>query len=409
VRKILTVLCAVFFLGALVSCTNSLSLNDIMKAPQLPLEYVHLQEKIDELIDNKTSYSPPQNGENRYSVQLIDMNSDGVEEAVTFLKTSQTLKICLFNKQGEEYELRHTVDGDGDAFDEVCYVDLDADGNRELIVGRQFVNGSVCEISVYDVKSGEPVEVLSDVYSSFVVFDIDDDGMKELILIKSDKSVYAYKYRNGQFVKDSECQLSAAVSKVYSVKMGYITNMVPVLMIDGVSKDGGYTTDVIACRYGKMANIFSISKSGNIYADDINGDGILEIPDTLNMWSNDGVGDGCYIVSWYSLTLSGRISCIETTYHNCYENWYLKLFGSLKEDVEIKYDEEINKTEFILDDEVVLTVDAVKIGSVYEDTGIKLGSWIDYAFYAKLSDNISENNVKSNFNIIMDEWQSEVE
>ena len=69
------------------------------------------------------SYAAPVSGMNQQSVQLADLDGDGTEEAVAFLKTTgdKPLKACIFSRVDEDYQLMDVIEGDGPfSFSVIC-------------------------------------------------------------------------------------------------------------------------------------------------------------------------------------------------------------------------------------------------------------------------------------------------
>lgn len=72
-------------------------------------------------------------------MQLADLDGDGNDEALAFLKTEGELplKLVVFQKQGEDYQQIAMVESDGSNFSSVEYLQLDGKAGMEILVGRQ--------------------------------------------------------------------------------------------------------------------------------------------------------------------------------------------------------------------------------------------------------------------------------
>ena len=82
--------------------------DELLAAPKPSTNYQTLQVELEKLISSGISYTAPVEGENRSSIQLIDLDNDGVEEAISFFRgsssaTSNEFKVYIYRKQDESY------------------------------------------------------------------------------------------------------------------------------------------------------------------------------------------------------------------------------------------------------------------------------------------------------------------
>ncbi|MCC8356721.1 MAG: hypothetical protein LJU34_02545, partial [Oscillospiraceae bacterium] len=71
-----------------LTCAGCMSADELYSLPQQQEEYIQLQELIGQRIDEGGEYAAPTGGSNRQSVQLRDLDGDGVAEALAFLADS---------------------------------------------------------------------------------------------------------------------------------------------------------------------------------------------------------------------------------------------------------------------------------------------------------------------------------
>ena len=105
-------------------------------------------------------------------------------------------------------------------------------------------------------------------------------------------------------------------------------------------------TDVFTIRDGSLSNISFSMESGNsvqtlrnyyVYADDIDGDGVLELPSLITMRdirSSTSSGQQ-YLIRWYSMDISGQEHTKRHTFHNYVGGWYLELEDGWAERVSV--------------------------------------------------------------------------
>ena len=172
----------------LTGCMFTASFEDLYEVPQLPNEYTELRGQIESILSDGAEYATPTSGSNIQSVQLVDLDGDGVEEALAFFRNSneeKPLKIYIFRAAEDSYEQAALIEGSGTAIHSVSYVDMDGDGIREIIVGWR-VNAESQAVGVYSIRNFEPKLLMEGLYTQYEVLDFDGDGMQEMILLRSD-------------------------------------------------------------------------------------------------------------------------------------------------------------------------------------------------------------------------------
>ena len=154
------------------------SVEQLFTLPRMAEEYTGLSQQIDSLIDQGYEYASPSGGRNIQSVQMVDLEDDGIQEALVFLRRSsdeKPLKIMVFRLEGDTYRCFCTIESSGSAVDSVYYQDLNGDGCREIIVGWR-ISADVQTLAAYTVES-EPVALMSSGYTQFSVQDLNGDGV----------------------------------------------------------------------------------------------------------------------------------------------------------------------------------------------------------------------------------------
>ena len=153
-----SVFCAAMATTLLLSgCMFALSPDDLYSLPKLPEEYVDLEQEIAALVDSGYEYAAPTGGENVQPVQMVDIDGDGEDEALLFLRKSgesKPLKIYIFKQSSEGYQTAAVLEESGASIERVDYQDMNGDGVLELIVG--------CRIMTGDSGIGQTEEILNE-------------------------------------------------------------------------------------------------------------------------------------------------------------------------------------------------------------------------------------------------------
>ena len=96
-------LAVVMSLGLTACGDMELKLNlnpqELYALPELPAQYTELNSQISAILDGGAEYAAPTSGTRVQSVQMVDLDSDGSEEAIAFFRRSEDekpLKIYIF-------------------------------------------------------------------------------------------------------------------------------------------------------------------------------------------------------------------------------------------------------------------------------------------------------------------------
>jgi hypothetical protein len=311
--------------------------------PEQSEEYNDLQRAINQvMVQLDASYAAPVSGSNQQAVQLADLDGDGNEEAVAFLKTegNRPLKLVIFQKQDESYTQIAMLESDGSNFSSVEYLQIDGQDGLEVLVGRQIGEQVPQSMGVYALQNGRMVELMSTTYQEYTTADLDLNGMSDIVILSYDAEerngvVERYCWRDGQLERDPEVLMSNSVDAVKRIITGYLQPGVPAVFVASVYQDTSILTDIFAVQNDTMINVTAQTEDNVpaptvrnyfVYATDIDDDGLMELPDPqkLPYFGADGESEN-YIIHWYNMELNGQRTDKLTTYHNYSSGWYLLL------------------------------------------------------------------------------------
>ena len=275
-------------------------------------------------------------------MQLADLDGDGEDEALVFIKTSgeRPLKVYIFDKKdGEDsYENVAVIEGDGTVFDSVDYLQLDGQPGLELLVGRQLSNQVLQSLSVYSYTGERMVELMSANYSEYVLVDLDNDNCRDVFILRLETEertgvAELYRWRDGQMTREQEANLSVGATTVKRIITGQMCPGVPAVFVASSYGEDSLITDIFAFRDQTFQNVSTNGDTGlsvqtvrnyNVYATDINEDGLIELPMLVALPSATAE-ETYWTIDWYNLYLDGSKDMKLTTYHNYLGGWYLVL------------------------------------------------------------------------------------
>ena len=407
--------------------------------PSLPVEYQDLEASITALIQDGAEYAAPTSGSNIQPVQLVDLDGDGQEEALAFMRKpaeEKPLKIYIFSADSGSYQESAVIEGSGSAIFSIVYSDLDGDGVTELAVGWKTAS-EVQALSIYTLRSGEPEELLRTTYVKYALTDLDSDGRSELVTFRADTEgmgiAEMYAWQDGTVALRSSSKISvtmAELSNLGRVVTGTLQNGAPALFVVGVADSTTEITDILTTRDGELSNIVLSNITGassevfrflSLYPTDINSDGITEIPAPVLLLPSSDAVQNFYRIEWRSYDAAGAATRVQSTYHNVDDGWYLVLPETWRDQVRIRREagsEEVVVTFSYEDDQG--TRDFMKIGAITGDSreikAVRGGRFIlsrraETIYSAELLDansgwsyGMTEDELRTAFSLITAEW-----
>jgi len=304
--------------------------------PRASEEFIKLQTKIDEVKAAGAEYSPPAGGENRQSVQLVDIDGDGIKEAVAFLRVQaedNPIKIYIFRNIDDDYEVADIIEGAGTGIESISYVDMDGDGTMELLVGWQMAG--LRHMTLYSERGFSHMKIAETDYTTLTITDLSGDGRPNIAAARIGAAeepgeVIVFTLMPDGEVPRASTYFSDGIESISRISTGRLTDGKPALFLEGKLSGGGIITDVF-CFDGQSLN--NITRAENtaeqgsrtmpVYATDINGDGNTEVPRTIALpQQSDSM---YYAIEWLAYESNGDSCVVLSTYHNYSDEWYFIL------------------------------------------------------------------------------------
>ena len=342
------VACAAVSAALAISMSGCVMTVDQMYVPPRRSEsYRNLQTVMDGFMRD-LEYCAPTSGENQQSVQMADINGDGLKEVMVFVKGSDEhpLKILIFRLDDGEYVPLSVIEATGTAYDQVEYIQLDGEPGLELVVGRQVSDQVMRNLTVYRFSAGQPEQLLTVNYQKFLTLDMGGDGRADLFVLRPGRTendcgvVELYSAQDGTVSRSAEVSMSQSVSKLKRIMTGSLHSGERAVFVASSVDDASIVTDVYALVDDKLTNVSMSSESGTsvktvrnyyVYAEDIDRDGVLELPSLISMHSPslERSGEREHLIRWYALSADGSEHDKCYTYHNYLQGWYMELGGRL--------------------------------------------------------------------------------
>ena len=197
------------------------------------------------------------------------------------------------------------------------------------------------------------------------------------------------------------------------------------MYVASACNESAVITDIFAIRDGTFSNISQSSDLGTsmqtlrnyfVYAEDLDNDGVLELPSLVSMRYNTTEQN---LVRWFSVDINGKETNKLYTFHNLEDGWYLELESDWIDRFSADKNENIY-TFYMWNNSYGA---AIPVFTVYELTGknrdieaseknrFPLYRGEDVVFAGKMETGsaiygMTENYLRSSFHLIRQNWKS---
>ena len=222
------------------------------------------------------------------------------------------------------------------------YIQLDGEPGLELVVGCQVSEQVLRNVSVYRFSSGQPEQLMTVNYQKYLTLDMNRDGLGDLFVLRPGRTegdcgiVELYSMPGGTLARSAEVTLSQSVGQLKRIMTGSLHDGENAVFVASIVDAGTIVTDVYALVGGALTNVSMSNESGTsvktvrnyyVYAEDIDGDGVLELPSLISMHAPtlERSGEREHLIRWYALAADGSEHDKRFTYHNYLQGWYMEL------------------------------------------------------------------------------------
>ena len=352
-KKAALVLLAALML-ALSGCLRSVE--ELYAPPKQSAEYYDLQDQLEQVLYAGAEYSAPVSGDRRQAVQLADLDSDGQEEAVVFFRTQgeKPLKIYIYKKNGDSYDEYAVIEGDGSAFASVDYRQIDTALGLELVVGRQVSDQVPQALSVYAMSEGHVTELLSVSCIRHTLTDLDANGLQDLLVFRADEDAglgladyYSWTGADLELVGSADLSSALTHDSIRRIVGGMMQPDTPAVFVANTYEESTIVTDVFILSDGEFKNVSALGENPgdagrvryrSVYAADVDGDGLIELPSTVRLPKLGGEDAPTYNkIRWYNLRPDGSREYKRSTFHNYTDGWYIELLPAWEQALAVDY------------------------------------------------------------------------
>jgi len=149
-----------------------------------------------------------------------------------------------------------------------------------------------------------------------------------------------YSVENSTVERSQEVSMSEPASAIKRIMVGTLDDGVNAVYVASDVDGSAIITDIYAIVDDRFTNVSLSTEAGTsvqtlrnyyVYADDIDEDGVLELPNLITMKLPEDAAsmENQYLICWYSMNSKGQKMDELYTYHNYVGGWYLTLHQEL--------------------------------------------------------------------------------
>ncbi|MWV42312.1 hypothetical protein GRF59_01600 [Paenibacillus sp. HJL G12] len=310
----------------------------MMKTPQLSAEKESLRSIVMSQMPEDASLIRSNEEDDTNVIHFVDLDNDGVNEAIVFYETpDQTIGIhgMIFKKINENWVKQVTFDGVGKVLESLYFKDMTNDGRVDIVAGFSMGNeGTQNRIFIYSYNGKSVERVLEHPYTNFVISDMNKDHINDLTIVElkhgESNFITTFQYDDGSFLELDRLEMKPYIYDYYNIVAGKVFVDQEGNSIDGIVLDATLSsvgdasfTSVIIMQDGKLKSVIpeqtQTYRNYRVYSEDINNDGIIEIP-LLNPpigWSFfKNQDDIPYFCSYYQWDGKNGLKFVKEKYHD---------------------------------------------------------------------------------------------
>lgn len=281
------------------------NLTDLMQSPKLTEEQAEIYEALTNAADvSDVQLKYPKSGDYRSAFVMFDLDADGEDEALVFYNMPSwggNVRIMVLDHQQDEWVSVYDAVGEGTDVTEVDFQVLTASGRHCVLIGWEQGTSENTSISVYDYTGGQLRVLYESEYSQMLIEDLDQDGTKEILL-----GIFKASSKTGaiRLINDTEDGLQSAsrvvmdstITGFLGIEIGWLAQNQIAVFVDAYTSSTQIVTEIMVYTDdGKLRSLSShyggldrpLLREVPVRCEDINGDGILEIPVSLVEYSEE--------------------------------------------------------------------------------------------------------------------------
>lgn len=283
----------VLFLSGCGNLSDPVSLLD---KPAIPPESRELYQAVSQFTPPDAKWIVPSVPKSGGAIQQVDIDGDGQKEIIAFFKEKPgdyEIIALILKRKGQDWALWETIQGIGDSLEYAGFHDLSGNGKPELVFGFGSESSSQREIIIYSLDRGRMKRILKEPYTELAVDYLIRDTKQELVLFKHDRDhmkaeAQWFTFKNGQLRLEDSLKLNGSINRYSQVLTGETGKSKRGIFLDMDIGVHSAQTDLILLEKRRLKSVWGdmegkppTFKPYSVPSEDVNGDGVIEIPTQL--------------------------------------------------------------------------------------------------------------------------------
>lgn len=349
-------------LTLLSSCRiSNFDTDALLTPPQMNAANQQIQKALAAAVGADYELVYPKSGVYQNAIISVDINGNGVNEAICFYTTGQDKKVSftvLENTNGT-WVAKSMSGSQSESVDFIDFFDYNGDSAKEIVVGWQYLMGDEKALEVYAYNNANISSVFTGLYSNCTVFE------SSLVLISRNTtgktataSIIGEKGKALDII--GTASLNSSISSIVSVQNSKIDDFYAIY-IDEQLENQLYSTEVLTVSQSlDLTNVSPeitalTTRKSPVRCMDIDRNGIIDLPveKAFSSYAVDDKTENLYYFEWYGIGTGGKLTNLFNAYVGSSEQFIIKLDKKWQGDITVKKDS-VNDREihfFMLGDE----------------------------------------------------------
>lgn len=246
-------------------------------------------------------------------------------------------------KEGANWYLRVYADKEGGIAIDDCV--LISRSLEEKLDAEDFIEDAYI-LEVSSPGLGRPLNTTA--YLRYAVSDLNGDGRQELTVLYSGEEnrcmADCYTWDDRELSCISTLELSFSAPELSRVAAGALSDGQQALYVTGVADNSVAAYDILTVKNGVLRNVTQNTASSavdggfrflSLYPTDIDGSGVIEIPEPIPFPPLDEESETYYRILWRDYDSEGKSEVVCRTFHNAADGWSLLLPETWDEQVSL--------------------------------------------------------------------------
>lgn len=362
-KRVFTMVVALLICMSFSGCDIIDNTNDMVSPPELTGDMSPIADALYKSVGTNCDLKYPSAGDRRSAIVQEDINGDGTFEAFVFYTTNDdemtTMHINVICQQDGKWRSVSDQTIVAIGVEMVDFCDLDGDGTEEILIGWEVNGNNEKQLGVFTFSQNTLSQKLLQAYTSFMCCDLDNNGTNEIfvhLLNTADKTNKAmiYNYMGDEMAQTAGCVMDGNVKSAEKPVLSTLSNGQKAIYIDEI-KGVGSVTEVLYISKGELINplLDTVNSFENILTfraaslkiQDINSDGILEIPVASDLPNAADSDEKLYYTNWCSFN-GEKLSVKLVTLVNTVDGYYLTVPNAMVGYLAVQKDIENHERKF---------------------------------------------------------------